>query len=52
MAKKEQTFLKDDERKIIFIDMYRNKYKLSNMCAALDISYKYRNTDDLIIWII
>ena len=33
-----------------FIDLYRNKFKLSNMCAVLDISpktyYKYRNTDD------
>ena len=30
--------------------MYRSKYKLSNMCAVLDISpksyYKYRNTND------
>ncbi|MDD6652270.1 MAG: IS3 family transposase [Clostridium sp.] len=36
--------------KVTFIDLYRNKYKLSNMCAVLDISpktyYKYRNTDD------
>ena len=35
---------------MIFIDLYRNKYKLSNMCAVLDISpktyYKYRNNND------
>ena len=33
-----------------FINLYINKYKLSNMCAALDISqrtyYKYRNAED------
>ena len=33
-----------------FIDLYRKKYKLTNMCAVLDISpktyYKYRNTGD------
>jgi hypothetical protein len=35
--------------KVIFINLYRKKYKLSNICAVLDISpktyYKYRNTD-------
>ena len=33
-----------------FINLYINKYKLSNMCAVLDISkrtyYKYRNSED------
>ena len=33
-----------------FINLYINKYKLSNMCAVLEISkrtyYKYRNSDD------
>ena len=33
-----------------FINLYVNKYKLSNMCAVLEISkriyYKYRNADD------
>ncbi|MCI7559305.1 MAG: IS3 family transposase [Clostridium sp.] len=32
------------------MNLYKNKFKLSNMCAVLDISpktyYKYRNTDD------
>ena len=36
--------------KVTFINLYINKYKLSNMCAALDISlrtyYKYRNSED------
>ena len=34
----------------MFINLYINKYKLSNMCAVLEISkrtyYKYRNSDD------
>ena len=33
-----------------FINLYREVYSLSNMCAALDISrsayYKYRNSED------
>ncbi|MBQ1496380.1 MAG: IS3 family transposase [Bacilli bacterium] len=36
--------------KVTFINLYINKYKLSNMCAVLEISkrtyYKYRNSDD------
>ncbi|MBP3831513.1 MAG: IS3 family transposase [Clostridia bacterium] len=36
--------------KVTFINLYISKYKLSNMCAALDISqrtyYKYRNSED------
>ncbi|MBQ7240664.1 MAG: IS3 family transposase, partial [Bacilli bacterium] len=36
--------------KVTFINLYINKYKLSNMCAAIEISrktyYKYRNADD------
>ena len=36
--------------KVTFINLYINKYKLSNMCAVLEISrrtyYKYRNADD------
>lgn len=34
----------------MFINLYINKYKLSNICAVLEISkrtyYKYRNADD------
>lgn len=36
--------------KVTFINLYINKYKLSNMCAVLEISrrtyYKYRSADD------
>ena len=36
--------------KVTFINLYINKYKLSSMCAVLEISkrtyYKYRNSDD------
>ena len=36
--------------KIIFINLYIDKYKLSNMCAVLDITkrnyYKCRNKED------
>ena len=35
---------------MIFINLYINKYKLSNMCEVLEISkrtyYKYRNAND------
>ena len=35
---------------MIFINLYRSKYHLTNLCAALDISkrtyYKYRNKED------
>ncbi|MCD8562420.1 MAG: IS3 family transposase [Bacilli bacterium] len=37
--------------KVTFINLYINKYKLSNMCAVLEISkrtyYKYRKAEDL-----
>ena len=50
-SKKISGILKGTTReKVTFIDLYRNKYKLSNMCAVLDISpktyYKYRRADD------
>lgn len=39
-----------NERKVTFINLYRNNYKLTNMCAVLKISsktyYKYRNKED------
>ena len=49
-SKKIPGILKGTTReKVTFIDLYRKKYKLTNMCAVLDISpktyYKYRNTD-------
>ena len=37
--------------KVTFINLYRNNFKLTNMCAVLDISsktyYKYRNKEDI-----
>ena len=43
--------LKDTTReKVTFMNLYINKYKLSNLCADLEISkrtfYKYRNKED------
>ena len=36
--------------KVTFINLYRDEYKLSNMCFVLEISpktyYKYRNKED------
>ena len=36
--------------KVTFINLYRNNYKLTNMCTVLNISsktyYKYRNKED------
>ena len=52
IVKKISGILKGTTReKVTFIDLYRNKYKLSNICAVLDINkkcYGYRRiTDEL-----